>query len=61
MSADAPVCAAQAKEVFGAARGERVSITCGVEASDNGDNDLEFEWVFSKGDEKLDMQQSQIR
>lgn len=56
----APVCAAQAKEVFGAARGERVSVTCGVEASP-GDNDLEFEWVFSKGDEKLDMQQSQIR
>ena len=60
MSSDAPVCAAQAKEVFGAARGERVSVTCGVEASP-GDNGLEFEWVFSKGDEKLDMQQSQIR
>ena len=60
LSADAPVCAAQTKEVFGAAKGERVSVTCGVEASP-GDLGLEFEWVFSKGDEKLDMQQSQIR
>ena len=54
------MCAAQTKEVFGAAKGERVSVTCGVKASP-GDLGLEFEWVFSKGDEKLDMQQSQIR
>ena len=41
------MCAAQAKEGFGAARGERVSVTCGVEASP-GDNGLEFEWVLAR-------------
>ena len=56
---DAPVCDHQKKEVFGAARQELVSIPCQVTA--NPTDNLKFEWIFSKGDEKLDMQQSQIR
>jgi len=62
----APVCSSsvttsptQQKKVFGAARQELVSIMCEVIA--NPSENLKFEWIFSKGDEKLDMQQSQIR
>ena len=58
-AADAPVCSSQQKEVFGAARGELVAVECALEA--NPDTDLAFEWTFTKGDERLDMQQSQIR
>ena len=56
---DAPVCKKQRKEAFGVARQELVSVRCDV-LSDPMEN-LKFEWIFSKGDEKLDMQQSQIR
>jgi len=55
----APVCKKQRKEAFGVARQELVSVRCNV-LSDPMEN-LKFEWIFSKGDEKLDMQQSQIR
>lgn len=55
----APVCKTQQKEAFGVARQELVSVLCDV-LSDPVEN-LKFEWIFSKGDEKLDMQQSQIR
>merc|ERR1719150_2424888 len=55
----APVCSSQQKEVFGAARGKLVAVECLLEA--NPDTDLAFEWTFTKGDERLDMQQSQIR
>ena len=56
---DAPVCKKQRNEAFGVARQELVSVRCDV-LSDPMEN-LKFEWIFSKGDEKLDMQQSQIR
>ena len=56
---DAPVCKKQQKEAFGVAHQELVSVLCDV-LSDPVEN-LKFEWIFSKGDEKLDMQQSQIR
>ena len=56
---DAPVCRKQQKEAFGVARQELVPVLCDV-LSDPVEN-LKFEWIFSKGDEKLDMQQSQIR
>lgn len=58
-SSDAPVCKNQQKEAFGVARQELVSVPCDV-LLDPMEN-LKFEWIFSKGDEKLDMQQSQIR
>ena len=56
---DAPVCKKQQNEAFGVARQELVLVQCDV-MSDPMEN-LKFEWIFSKGDEKLDMQQSQIR
>ena len=56
---DAPVCRSQSREVFGVARQELVSVTCEVNA--NPADNMKFDWIFSKGDEKLDMQQSQIR
>lgn len=56
---DAPVCSSGSRQVFGVARQERVAVTCEVNA--NPVENMKFDWIFSKGDEKLDMQQSQIR
>ena len=41
-------------KAFGVACQELVSVLCGV-MSDPIEN-FKFEWIFSKGDEKLDMQ-----
>lgn len=58
-AAVAPVCSPGQSAVYGSARQELVSVTCDVVG--NPDTDLHFDWSFSKGDERLDMQQSQIR
>ena len=55
----APVCTPGQKAVHGVARQEAVSVRCDVVA--NPPDNITFHWIFSKGDEKLDMQQSQIR
>ena len=55
----APVCTPGQKAVHGVARQELVSVRCDVVA--NPSENITFHWIFSKGDEKLDMQQSQIR
>ena len=55
----APVCTPGQKAVHGVARQEEVEVSCDVVASP-ADN-ITFHWSFTKGDEKLDMQQSQIR
>lgn len=55
----APVCSPDQTLVYGSARQELVTVMCDVMA--NPSDKLQFDWIFSKGDEKLDMQQSQIR
>jgi len=55
----APVCASTHEEVHGVARTETLALKCRVLAHPS--NNLTFRWIFSKGEERVDIEQERIR